>query len=63
MYVNKITSFCQVLKEMHTKEYWFLSSASWCICLSDYFVGRIHSGMLIITVQRLSVLLSVAVTF
>jgi len=30
MYVKKITSFCQVLKKMHTKEHWFLFSASWC---------------------------------
>jgi len=26
MYVKKITSFCQVLKKMHTKENWFLFS-------------------------------------
>jgi len=30
MYAKKITSFCQVLKKMHTKENWFLFSASPC---------------------------------
>jgi len=24
MYVKKVTSFCQVLKNMHTKENWFV---------------------------------------
>jgi len=28
--MKKLTSFCQVLKEMHTKENWFLISASLC---------------------------------
>ena len=28
MYVKKITSFCQALENMHTKENWFLFSAS-----------------------------------
>jgi len=31
MYVKKITSFCQVLKKMHTKENWFLF-----FCLTVY---------------------------
>jgi len=31
MYVKKFTSFCQVLKKMHTKENWFLS-----FCLTVY---------------------------
>jgi len=28
MYVKKFTSFCEVLKMMHTKENWFLFSAT-----------------------------------
>jgi len=28
IYTKKFTSFCQVLKEMHIKEIWFLFSAS-----------------------------------
>jgi len=31
MYIKKFTSFRQVLTEMHTKEKWFLFSASRCI--------------------------------
>jgi len=31
IYVKKFTSFCQVLKKMHTKENWFLS-----FCLTVY---------------------------
>jgi len=27
---EKFTFFCQVLKDMHPKENWFLFSASWC---------------------------------
>jgi len=30
--MKKFTSFCQVLKEMHTKENRFFFSASRCIC-------------------------------
>jgi len=37
--MKKITSFCQILKEMHTKEYWFLFSALGCIC-----VGRVPTN-------------------
>jgi len=32
MYVKKFTSFCRVLKKMHTKENWLLFSASRCSC-------------------------------
>jgi len=30
MYAKKITRFCQVVKKMHTKENWFLFTASRC---------------------------------
>jgi len=36
-YIQKITSFCQVLKEMHTKENWFLFSASRCSTRNSFF--------------------------
>ena len=46
--MKKFTSFCQVLKKMHTKEYWFIFSASECRC-----------GLLLQTVWRgLSVLIT-----
>jgi len=34
MYVKKFTSFCQILKRMHTKENWFLFYTSRCSCYS-----------------------------
>ena len=41
---EKLTSFCQVLKKMHTKENWFLFSASHCTIKSfsalTLFVGH-----------------------
>jgi len=52
MYTKKITSFCQVLKEMHTKENWLLFSASRCICLC--VVARAQKGRVQIAAAMLS---------
>jgi len=43
MYVKKLTSFYEVIKKMHTKENWFLFSASWCIVMYNYSIvcGRL----------------------
>ena len=35
MCVKKLTSFCQVLNKMHSKENWFLFSASRCTVDDD----------------------------
>ena len=35
--MKKITSFCQVLKETHAKENWFLFSASRCVSFGEYW--------------------------
>jgi len=49
MYVKKIISFCHILKKMHTKENWFLFSASRCICIyiNIYIYIQLHIHLLI----------------
>ena len=40
MYVKEVTSFCQVLKKVHTKENWSFFSASWCIQIHTHRVSH-----------------------